>query len=79
MVMRLFGWAFGPGLGPRVKRGPFVDEPAPAPATGVASAPPPGPAPSTTAPPPPTVRKRPVAPPPPRPVKKPGEPNFFGL
>ena len=79
MVMRLFGWASGPALGSRVKRGPFVDEPAPAPATGVASAPPPGPAPSTTAPPPPTVRKRPVAPPPPRPVKKPGEPNFFGL
>lgn len=75
MCMRLFGWAFGPGLGPRAKRRPFADERAPTPATGIASAPT-TPVPATL---PPTVRKRPQAPPPPRPARKPGEPNFFGL
>jgi len=88
LLMRLFGWAFGPSLGPKIERRPFVDEMQGGLTTAVATAAPspaptaPAETPATRAPTPPTTptpRKRPTPPPTPRPAKKPGEPSFFGL
>jgi len=95
VLMRVFGWAFGPALGPKIERRLFVDEMEGGLTTAVASAAPPAPTtpetpaatdpttpPATTTPAAPTrttTRRRPKAPPRPRPKKKPGEPSFFGL
>jgi len=91
ILMRLFGWASGPALGPKIERKPFADEslggltsavavvpppPTPSePAKTVGSTPPAATTPTAS----PTPRRRPKAPPRQRPKKKPGEPSFFGL
>ncbi len=91
ILMRPFGWSFGPALGGVTPRKPFVNDPPTGLPSAVAAATRPTlskPAktagstmsPATTTPTPtPTPRKRPKAPPRQRPKKKPGEPSFFGL
>ena len=84
ILMRPFGWSFGPALGSVTSRRPFVNDPPTGLPGAVAAAPPPtvsGPAAppaariTTTR----TTRRRPKTFVVKRPTRQPGEPSFFGL